>query len=58
MSFLLAAITVILLPICGAENTTIKEELTFDKPQIEKSKEVHTFRKVPTKWVKITKKSN
>ena len=58
MSFFLAAITVAMLPVCGIENTTIIEELTVERPQIKTSKEVHTFKKVPTKWVKITKKSN
>ncbi len=58
MSFLLAAITIIMLPVCGAENSTIKENLSFEKPQAQSSKEVVIYKKVPTKWVKITKKSN
>jgi len=58
MSFLLAAITIIMLPVCGPDNSTIKEKLSFEKPQAQTSKEMITYKKVPTKWVKITKKSN
>ena len=58
MNVLLVALTILSLPICAQDATTIKEDFTVEKQQRNQTEEVSVFQKVPTKWVKITKKSN
>ena len=58
MNILLTAITIATFSICGPSKAVIKDNLTVKKnTNIEKENAV-TYKKVPTKWVKITKKSN
>lgn len=58
MNTLLAAVTIVTFGLCGPGNSTISEKLTIEKnTNISKEKTI-TYKKVPTKWVKITKKSN
>jgi len=58
MSTILAAITISSLLICGPQANIIKEDLTVKKPTNSSRQQKIQYKKVPTKWVKITKKSN
>ena len=58
MSTLVAVITVATMHICSGSSVTISENTEIKKPQNHFSKEMVIYKKVPTKWVKITKKSN
>jgi hypothetical protein len=59
MNFILSAITIFSLSICAANNKDfIKEDLTVKKPTNSKVQSKVIYKKVPTKWVKITKNSN
>jgi len=51
-------VTILASPVCGSENNTISENFKFEKPSIEQTKEKVTYKKIPTKWIKITKKPN
>ncbi len=58
MNFILAALTFLSLPVCTLEKNIVVEKQEFEKPTTSKNTETTKFKKVPTKWVKITKKSN
>ena len=58
MNILLTAITIATLSVCGPQATTIKEDLSVKKNENSFTKNKIVYKKVPTKWVKITKKSN
>tara|TARA_B100001057_G_C22506907_1_gene816270 strand:+ start:438 stop:614 length:177 start_codon:yes stop_codon:yes gene_type:complete len=58
MYTILSLITVATLAICGPEKNIITEELEIKKQTISKKEKNVIYKKVPTKWVKITKKSN
>jgi len=58
MNILLTAITIISLSVCGPQTATIKENLDVKKNENSFTKNKIIYKKVPTKWVKITKKSN
>lgn len=58
MNALLTALTVISIAICGPTKTTLNEELSIKKSTNTIKEPEVTYKKVPTKWVKITKKSN
>ena len=51
-------VSIFSLSICGPNPNIIKEKLEIQKPATPKSKDTVIYKKVPTKWVKITKKSN
>lgn len=58
MNLILAGLTITTLAICGPGKNTIIENQEVQKPTNPKKVESIIFKKVPTKWVKITKKSN
>lgn len=58
MNTLLTAVTIFTFGLCGPGNSTISEKLTIEKNTNTAKEKVITYKKVPTKWVKITKKSN
>ncbi len=58
MSAFLAVVTILSLSICGPEKTELIEKLELEKPSNSKIEHKTIFKKIPTKWVKITKKSN
>ena len=58
MNIMLTALTITTLAICGPGNTTIKEELVVKKNTNSAVEKTIQYKKVPTKWVKIAKKSN
>ena len=58
MNFILAGLTITTLAICGPGKNTIIENHEIQKPANSHKTEAIIFKKVPTKWVKITKKSN
>ena len=58
MNFILSAVTILTLSICGPGKYTITEELNVIKPTKPTSTLPTKYKKVPTKWVKITEKSN
>ena len=59
MNFILSAVTIFSLSICATNNKDfIKEDLTIRKPTNSKVQPKVIYKKVPTKWVKITKNSN
>ena len=58
MSTILVTLTIATLAVCGPNKNIVKENLTIQKhTKIENSQPIN-YKKVPTKWVKITKKSN
>ena len=58
MNTILASLTIVALAICGPNKHILEENLKIEKPtNIENSQPI-IYKKVPTKWVKITKKSN
>ena len=58
MNFILTALTITALAICGPEKNTIKEELIIKKNTNPEEEKTISYKKVPTKWVKMPKKSN
>lgn len=58
MNAFLVMVTIISLSICGPEKNAIIEKLELEKPSNSKIEHKTIFKKIPTKWVKITKKSN
>ena len=58
MNIILVMVTILTSPVCGSEENTISENFKFEKPSIEQTKEKVTYKKIPTKWIKITKKPN
>lgn len=58
MSIILTALTITTLAICGPEKNTIKEELIIKKNTNSAVEKTIQYKKVPTKWVKMPKKSN
>tara|TARA_A100001015_G_scaffold321685_1_gene454096 strand:- start:10096 stop:10272 length:177 start_codon:yes stop_codon:yes gene_type:complete len=58
MNLALAGLTIATLALCGPGKNTIIENQNIEKPTNSKKIETIIFKKVPTKWVKITKKSN
>ena len=58
MNFIFASVTILSLLVCGPERHTITEDLNITKNTQTVKKETIKFKKVPTKWIKITKKSN
>lgn len=54
----MAIISIFSLTVCSPRANIIKEKLEIQKPTNENSSNKITYKKVPTKWVKITKKSN
>ena len=58
MNIILTSLTIATLSICGPETSTVQENYKIEKPTNTKKSEIIIFKKVPTKWVKITKKSN
>lgn len=58
MNLVLTGLTIATLAICGPGKNTIIEIQEVQKPTNSKKTEPIIFKKVPTKWVKITKKSN
>ena len=58
MNFILATLTVVSLSICGPEKNIISENHEVERPPPGSASETIKFKKVPTKWVKITKNSN
>jgi hypothetical protein len=57
MNFIFASVTILTLLICGPDKNTIIENLEVIKNTEAVKKETIKFKKVPTKWIKITKKS-
>ena len=58
MSPLMTALTILTLSICAEQKNIIKEDLTVEKPTSPTTQQKVIYKKVPTRWVKITKKSN
>ncbi len=58
MTFVMAMISIFSFTVCSPNMNIIKEKLEIQKPTNENSSDKITYKKVPTKWVKITKKSN
>ena len=57
MNTLLATLTIVALSICSTDKYSIKEDRTIKKSTNTQKEKVIIYKKVPTKWVKITKKS-
>ena len=58
MATFLATITILSMAICGPSQNVIIENLEIEKVSNSKTNQKIIFKKIPTKWVKITKKSN
>ena len=58
MNFILSVVTIISLSICEPEKYVVIEDQEVIKTAAAIKKETFKFKKVPTKWVKIAKKSN
>jgi len=58
MNLILTGLTIITLSVCGPGKNTVKENQEVKKPTNGATSQTIIFKKVPTKWVKITKKSN
>ena len=58
MNIFTVALTIAALAVCGPENNTIKEDLIFEKPAGAEKGNVIIYKKVPTKWIKTSKKSS
>ena len=58
MSYILTAVTIATIAICGPEKETIVENIEVTKPSTSAKETIITFKKEPTKWVKTTKNSN
>ena len=55
MNTLLATLTIVALSICSTDKYSIKEDRTIKKSTNTQKEKVIIYKKVPTKWVKITK---
>ncbi len=58
MNFILTVFTILSMPICTIDQQVVFENQEVVKPTTPKKTGKIKFKKVPTKWVKITKKSN
>lgn len=58
MSFVLAMLTILSSPVCDPGKNVVTENFKFEKPTAVETKEKVVYKKIPTKWIKITKKSN
>ena len=58
MNTILAAIPIAALSLCGPNKNIIKEDLIVKKPTESSTSKPVIYRKVPTSWVKMPKKSN
>lgn len=58
MNFILTGLTIAVFAVCGPGKNRITENQAIEKPTNSQKTETIIFKKVPTKWVKITKKSN
>jgi hypothetical protein len=58
MTAFLASITILSLALCGVDKNVIMENLEIEKTANKITNEKTIYKKIPTKWVKITKKSN
>ena len=58
MNTVLISLTIVTLAICGSERNIVQENLTVEKNTNIENSQIINYKKVPTKWVKITKKSN
>ena len=58
MDIMLTALTITTLAICGPDDNTIKEDLIVKKNTNTTVEKTIQYKKVPTKWVKMPKKSN
>ena len=57
MMAFLTTITILSMSICGPNETVIVENLEIEKVSNTKTNKKIIFKKIPTKWTKITKKS-
>ena len=58
MNIILTALTITTLAICGPGKNTVKENLIIKKNTNSAAEKTISYKKVPTKWVKMPKKSN
>ena len=58
MNFVLTTLTIVALSVCGPGKDTVQENQKIEKPTNTENSQILIFKKVPTKWVKISKKSN
>ena len=58
MNIILTALTITTIAICGPGKNTIKEDLIIKKNTNSAVEKTIQYKKVPTKWVKMPKKSN
>jgi hypothetical protein len=58
MNIILTALTITSLALCASGKNTIKEDLIVKKNTNIKVEKTIQYKKVPTKWVKMPKKSN
>ena len=58
MNFVLTTLTIVALSICGPGKDTVQENQKIQKPTNTETPQMINFKKVPTKWVKISKNSN
>jgi hypothetical protein len=58
MNIILMALTITTLGICAPSTNTVKENLEVKKETNCEIKKTIQYKKVPTKWVKMPKKSN
>jgi len=58
MSFIVATFSIILLSCPAEKEMEFTKNNNVIKPTASKSQNSIVYKKVPTKWVKITKKSN
>jgi len=58
MNFILTTLTILTISMASPINSTIEERMDIIKPVTSEKTEIIKFKKVPTKWVKITKNSN
>jgi hypothetical protein len=58
MNIILTALTITSMALCGPGKNTIKEDLIVKKNTSIKVEKPIQYKKVPTKWVKMPKKSN
>ena len=58
MNIILTALTIATLAICGPAKNTIKENLIVKKNTNSAVEKTISYKKVPTMWVKMPKKSN
>jgi len=58
MNIILTTLTITTIAICGSGKNTIKEDLVVKKNTNSAVEKTIQYKKVPTKWVKMPKKSN